>query len=86
VPAFWSAVAERSGDTAFLRCERHTKDPGTLPHSKAPSTLRSAGALPYALANLQQNLPHRAFSQARERRLDLLKWKNTIYQRLGSAS
>jgi hypothetical protein len=35
----WSAVAERSGDTALDR------DYLSMPESKAPSPLRSAGAL-----------------------------------------
>jgi amino acid adenylation domain-containing protein len=44
--ALWSAVAERSGDTAF--------DETQEPESKAPSPLRSAGALQNCLINIDE--------------------------------
>src|SRR5690606_14360388 len=43
-PASWSAVAERSADTAFART-RPVEIKIALVRSKAPSTLRSAGAV-----------------------------------------
>jgi len=63
-PASWSAVAKRSGDTAFARAKRLRIMSASV-RSKAPSSLRFAGGL-HRGHRSAMSLPHSAGFSVRE--------------------